>query len=462
MEHARSFRSIARTAPDTRTAANHVMTELVSRLRDRFVGVWHDADPKTTIDGLAYTSAEQESNEAELGSFVGLLTRESRRAGRRREIDAAGERRIVRAFAGLATGALRWDGRQIEPLLSSGFRDALRAFPVRARRFDPSLRPADIYQAARNALTMHCLQSLLGVPVESTPAVLGYSLLYPYTDNLLDEASLDAEAKLAFSRRFAERLRGREVVPGDRREARIFELVAMIEGQYPRDRFPGVFESLLAIHHAQERSVALLGGAAPLPRRTIVEIAVEKGGASVLADGYLVAGALTPAQAECIFGLGVFLQLRDDLEDVEDDAACGLGTVFSAPPDACLDEATARALAVGRAVLGALDCFDAPSARPVRDIMARSLQLTISDAAASFPARYSPTYLDDLERRSPFRFARLAAERKRLTRAKGSLTGLLEAWIAEEEGVRHPSAGGPLAARPPKSRAPIWMVRGEA
>ena len=157
---------------------------------------------------------------------------------------------------------------------------------------------------------------------------------------------------------------------------------------------------------------------------------MEKGGTSVLADGYLVAGALTPAQAECIFGLGVFLQLRDDLEDVEDDGACGLATVFSARRDGCLDEPTARALAVGAAVLDRLDCFDAPTARPVRDIMARSLQLTISDAAASFPARYTPAYLDELERRSPFRFACLAAQRKRLTRAKGSLTGLLESWIA--------------------------------
>jgi hypothetical protein len=406
------------------------MTDLVSRLRDMFVGVWHDADPATTIDGPAYTPAEHESNEGQLRAFVDLLTRESRRAGRRRDVDAAGERRIVGAFTTLATGALRWDGRHLEPLLSNGFRDALRAFPIRARCFDSSLRAADIYQAARNALTMHCLQALLGVSVESTPAVLGYSLLYPYTDNLLDDESLDVAAKLAFSQRLADRLRGREVEPAGPREARIFQLVAMIEGQYPRARFPGVFASLLSIHHAQERSIALLAGATPLPRRTIVGIGVEKGGTSVLADGYLVAGALTPAQVGCIFGLGVFLQLRDDLEDVEDDEALGLATVFSTRRDGCLDRPTARALAIGADVLGRLDCFDAPTARPVRDIMARSLLQTIADAAASFPTRYTPAYLSELERRSPFRFAYLAAQRRRLSRANGSLTGLLESWIA--------------------------------
>ena len=444
MGHALSSRTTARTPPDTRMTDNHGMTELVSRLRDTFVGIWHDADRKTTIDGPAYTPAEQASNEVELEAFVDLLARESRRAGRRRDMDLAAERRIVHAFANLATGALRWDGRELEPLLANGFRDALRAFPIQARRFDASLRPADIYQAARNALTMHCLQCLLGVPVESTPAVVGYSLLYPYTDNLLDDESLDVAAKLSFSRRLADRLRGREVAPFDSREARIFDLVAMIEGQYPRARFPDVFASLLAIHSAQERSLALLGGATPLPTQTIVEIGVEKGGTSVLADGYLVAGALTPAQAECIFGLGVFLQLRDDLEDVEDDGACGLRTVFSARRDACLDDPTARALAVGGAVLDRLDGFQASSARPVRDIMARSLQLTIADAAASFPTRYTSTYLAELERRSPFRFACLASQRRRLTQAKGSLTGLLESWIAEEA-ERPRAAGGRLA-----------------
>ena len=441
---------------------NHVMTDLVSRLRDTFVGIWRDADPNATIDGPACTPSGHERNEVELAAFVDVLTRQSRRARRLRDIDAAGERRIVRAFGSLATGALGWDGRQLEPLLSSGFRDALRAFPIRARRFDKSLRPADIYQAARNALTMHCLQSLLGVPVESTPAVLGYSLLYPYTDNLLDDRSLGVAAKLAFSRRLADRLRGREVEPNDPREARIFDLVAMIEGQYPRARFPDVFESLLAIHHAQERSIGLLARGTPLPGGTIVEIAVEKGGTSVLADGYLVAGALTPAQAECIFGLGVFLQLRDDLEDVEDDGACGLTTVFSAGRDVCLDEPTARALSVGAAVLDRLECFNAPSARPVRDIVARSLQLTISDAAASFPARYTPAYLGELERRSPFRFECLAAERKRLTRAKGSLTGLLEAWIAEGEDVPLPSADGQPAVRLRGRRAANITVQSEA
>jgi hypothetical protein len=419
------------------------MNDEIRRLRDVFVGVWEAADPEATFDGPAVTAAAHARNETKLSAFVDVLESESRRVRRRRRsgVDADAEGRVLSAFASFAVGALGWERSHVEGALAEGFRDALRAFPVQARRFDPSLSTADIYQAARNALTLHCLQSLLGARVEPTPALLGYSLLYPYTDNVLDDPGIEPASKLAFGRRLGERLRGGQVSPAGVREARIFDLVAMIESQYPRARCPCVFESLLAIHDAQVRSVALMSGAAPLAARTLIEIAAEKGGTSVLADGYLVSGELTPRQAECIFGLGVFLQLRDDLEDVHDDGAAGVRTVFSAHETERLDEPTARALAIGAAVLGRLACFDAPQAAPVRAIMARSLQLTIADAAASFPALYSDGYLRALERRSPFRFACLAAQRRRLSRANGSLTGLLERWLAERATV---SAGGLL------------------
>ncbi|HEY3380799.1 MAG TPA: hypothetical protein VGK32_03465 [Vicinamibacterales bacterium] len=420
------------------------MNETIGRLRDTFVAIWDAADPDTTIDGPAYAPDVKARHEAELAALVDVLAAESRRVRRRRQIGDDGERRVLAAFGRFAGGTLGWNRQALEGELGVGFREALRAFPIHSRRFDRSLPSADIYQAARNALTMHCLQGLLGVPIESTPAVLGYSLLYPYTDNLLDDRTLDVATKLAFGRRLGRRLRGDDVVPVGSREARIFQLVGMIEGQFPRSRYPRVFDSLLAIHDAQVRSLALLVGPTSPTPRTMIEIAVEKGGTSVLADGYLVSGSLTPAQAECIFGLGVFLQLRDDLEDVNDDGASGLLTVFSSHRARRLDEPTARALAIGAAVLERLPCFDSAQAAPIRDIMARSLQLTIADAAASFPSLYGAPYLRALERRSPFRFSCLAEQRRRLSRANGSLTGLLERWI--EESAAPPAATERLSA----------------
>jgi hypothetical protein len=404
----------------------------IDRLRELYVGVWDGADPAGPPDGRAYDSGEQSRNEAELRAFAGVLASEARRA-HRRGASKAGERRVMPAFARFAVNALDWKRDWFEGDASTGFEKALRDFPVQARQFDPTLSPAEIYQAARNALTMHCLQALLGLRVEFTRAVLAYSLLYPYTDNLLDDPDLAASQKLGFGLRLGRRLRGGSVEPSGEREARIFELVAMIERQFPRAQFPPLFDSLLAIHDAQMKSLALLSVSPGSDPRMLVRIAVEKGGTSVLADGYLVAGTLTPAQAECIFGLGVFLQLRDDLEDVEDDAAHGVRTVFSSRRHGQLDEPAARSLAVGRAVLDRLSCFDRPSSAPIRAVMAQSLRLTITDAAASFPSRFGQSFLQALERRSPFRLTSITAARRRVSKANGTLTALLERWLEEAE-----------------------------
>jgi hypothetical protein len=403
------------------------MRQTLDELRNTFVSLWHGAAALRDEDWRIYSPGEQGESEGRLRAFVDLLSVDARCA---RDAGVAGrdaQDRLLAGFIAFVCPTLGWDRRSLEGLLEE-FPPAMDQFRLEARRFDPSLSAADIYQGARNAITMLCLQRLLGVAVGVTPAVLGYSLLYPYTDNFLDDASIGKAAKAAFVARFGDRLAGRRVDPADRLEAHVFGLVESIEGQYPRDRYPQVFDALLAIHAAQLRSVALL--ASPTPR-DVIEIAVEKGGTSVLADGYLVAGTLTRAQAECLYGLGVFLQLRDDLEDLADDRRRKQATVFSSLRwYRRLDDPTMRTLAIGRAVLDRLETFEAPSARLVRDLMTKSLLLTITDAAASAARRYSRSFREMLERHSPFRFAFLIEQRRRVSRAQGSFTGMLEAWVA--------------------------------
>ena len=112
----------------------------------------------------------------------------------------------------------------------------------------------------------------------------------------------------------------------------MFRLVEMIEGQYPRPVFPDVYLGLLAIHRGQCRSLDQQGGASR-GDIDVLSISLAKGGSSVLADGYLVAGSLTDAEAEFLFGYGTLLQLLDDLQDVTADRAAGHVTIFSRVAD---------------------------------------------------------------------------------------------------------------------------------
>jgi hypothetical protein len=204
----------------------------------------------------------------------------------------------------------------------------------------------------------------------------------------------------------------------------------MIEGQFGRSRYPQVFESLLAIHRAQEKSLLLARHNGSPHDVDVLGITFEKGGASVLADGYLAAGALTEAQAEFIFGWGVFLQLGDDLQDVQEDMRNRRLTLFSqAAGHRPLDALTNRTLQFGTRALARLDDFGAPGSEPVKELVKRSGVALLVNAAGAAGRLFSEAYLRELETHSPFRFSFLNKRRKEFTRKQGLLTRLIEAFV---------------------------------
>ncbi|MFZ3106590.1 MAG: hypothetical protein WA105_04330, partial [Candidatus Hydromicrobium sp.] len=150
---------------------------------------------------------------------------------------------------------------------------------------------------------------MMDLPVELTPSVFAYSMLYPYTDNYLDNPHITSESKTIFSQRFQQRINGEKIVPGNTDEKNIFNLIGMIEEQYERSRYPKVYESLLAINHGQTKSIRLLDTSGSLKETDVLKICIEKGGASVLADGYLVSSSLTESQERFLFGFGAYLQM---------------------------------------------------------------------------------------------------------------------------------------------------------
>jgi hypothetical protein len=276
------------------------------------------------------------------------------------------------------------------------------------------------------------MQVVLGLPVAVTPAVFAYSLLYPYTDNFLDDPAIDALAKARFSRRFAKRLAGEEIDPEGSIETTICALLAMIEGQFERSRYPQVYASLLAIHNAQTRSLALLNKDLSPYEVDRLRICFEKGGTSVLADGYLVAGDLTTAQQEFMFFYGALTQLVDDLEDVERDVRSGVITVFGQTARAWkLDGITSRTLRFGERALDAMQALEAPGAEALLSLLRRSLNPLLVAQAGSIGKYYTSTYLTALEAYSPMPFDFLRRQRKDLERRGVSPIGLLEALAGE-------------------------------
>jgi hypothetical protein len=256
--------------------------------------------------------------------------------------------------------------------------------------------------------------------------VTAYSLLYPYTDNYLDDPTVGRALKRAFNRRLRLWLSGESAPPATEREGKVYELVRLIERNVPRATAPDLYASLRAIHDAQCRSLRLRRERRPAEGE-VLAVTFEKGGTSVLADAYLAVGKLDPAQVEFAFGWGVFLQLADDLQDLAEDGSAGIATPFSqAAGRVALDGLTSRLLGFGDAVLVRLDGFREEQLGPLKHLIRDSASSMVVGAAGAARGFYTPAYFADLERRSRFRFSYLDRCRSSFLRSSGRLGRLVE------------------------------------
>jgi hypothetical protein len=320
--------------------------------------------------------------------------------------------------------------QQLDLLPVDDFSAAAKDFVRQARAFDPSISSEDIYQAGRNSWTANSLQWLLAAPLQCSPSIFAYSMLYPYTDNYLDDESIPTATKLAFNERFRQRLLGGHLSPANTHERIIFELVGLVEQQYARGSYPAVFESLLDIHTGQVKSLRLVRRGAAPGEADVLGISLEKGGTSVLTDGYLIKGTLNPAQREFCFGFGVFAQLLDDMEDIQPDIAAGRLTVYSqAAGHWKLDCLTNRTFHFGSKILSQLAGFDI--AEPIKALIWRGARSILIDTASRVEQYYTPAYLRELETHSPFRFSFLSKQRKDFSRRNGSIIRLIETFAPQ-------------------------------
>ena len=215
-------------------------------------------------------------------------------------------------------------------------------FLQKGQRYDPSISSDELFKAGRTVWFMIAFQMQLNLPLALTDSIFGYNMLYPYTDDLVDCNDIGPEAKRDFARVFLERLLVGESSydPARRfngqqssteelqlpdslqaqagRVVKIFDMVKFIENDWQRDDdHRGVYMSLATIHESQMKSILqharIDDGYAP-SMADIERVSAEKGGASLIAAGYLIEGRLTRAKMAYLEYLGFGLQLLDDLQ----------------------------------------------------------------------------------------------------------------------------------------------------
>jgi hypothetical protein len=391
------------------------LAEDVARYKKEYLHMWWQTPTTFPELGNTYPETEQKSIESELFCFI------DRTSVKLDDYpDDQTERKVwMEEFI----AEVKEFGKRFLDMsdlyLDSVFQDdavrSTRAFVDQAKAFDPALQIEDVYQALRNAWIMNSLQMYLHLDVKYSDSLFAYSMIYPYMDNYLDDASLPLEEKLLLVKKLRDGLEGQGFKPGNRNEEKIQKLIKMIESEYKREHFPSVYQSLLAIFNAQLRSLTQQKGHTLPFEGDILDLSFEKGGTSVLADGYLVSGTLEKQQANFCFGFGAFLQLADDIQDMVVDQKNDHATVFSLPAGKySLDNLSNKLLNfVFKTVDEKLDEQDL-KAKSLKELILRNCTLLILEAIGKNRSCFSREYGRKMERHFPIRFSRLKKLRKKL------------------------------------------------
>ena len=393
---------------------------------DRYAALWAGArcGPPTPI--TVFSPKEQRRNEREVDRLVLLIEKELPDCPADFWQRKTWRERLLRELLKVAEERLGYPQSHLRIIFSPEYFSVTRTFVREARSFDHAISTEALSQALRNVWVMNWIQMFLGGIPAMSPSLFAYSLLYPYTDNFLDQSGVSTEDKVELNQNLGLRLAGEQVQARGSYDQVMFRLIGMIESEYPRSDFPEVFSALLAIQAGQVKSLMQQGESPALDADETLRVSMEKGGASVLADGYLVAGKLRRKAAAFCFGLGVLLQLSDDLQDLQSDLAATRWTIFSRTAlRSSLDGTTSRLYWFMRRVLASATRNSSSRCGVLTDLIRRNCLYLMLRAIAQNRQFYTAEYLKQMEPCSPLRFGYLEEQCRTVESKYATVTGTL-------------------------------------
>lgn len=377
---------------------------------DHFVSIWEKSPTHFPGFNRIYSQAEKLERENNFEQIQEKLKLLQSRSAVKKLRSSNPESKFFPVFKSFLHDIFDFEEAHLEIILSEEFRNVSKDFFYKAREFGPELSPENIYQGLRNVWIMNGLQLMMNIPVEITPSIFAYSMIYPYSDNLLDDPNISALEKQEFSVKFNDRLHGKNPQPKNHAESQLFQLVGMFENQFNRNDFPEVYESLYAIQKGQTDSLKLLNKSG-LTNAEIRRICFEKGGTSVLADGYLVAGKLSQKEEQALIGYGIYLQLLDDIQDINEDIIARTNTMCTAFKPSEFGEFVNRTIHFGRTALDEMKCFTAPNVDVFLNLMNRSIETMIIESIGLNNSGFTENYLVEMENFSPLHFDFIRAKK---------------------------------------------------
>ncbi len=292
----------------------------------------------------------------------------------------------------------------MKPQELTAFYQELMEFARHARHFAPELSFGELGQAIRNYIVFAMFKVINRNPTDcgsnsgySNPG-FGYSMLYPFTDNYIDNIVNSTSDKLEYNRLIRDTLEGKQVQFKDNYYKKTHLLLKAIEEGYPRDKDTGIYTLLLMMLEAQEESLGQQSKKNILTPEQRLDISLFKGGVSVLVDRYLINKPLTEEDYLFYLGFGFFLQLADDLQDIGEDSHNGYQTIFTLVLEQSYEEKTVNKLL--NFLHGIMEAYSAEN-NSFKEFVKQSSYLLIYSSVIGSKEFFSEEYIHQIERRLP-------------------------------------------------------------
>lgn len=371
----------------------------VSRLCEQGIREWQNTNCSTSLSSYYISEKEQQHTQeqiekllSQMKPFMDAFPKQKMAQHQWRKKGEAWIQGIVKQDEVFLMASMKEEHQEL-------FMEVTKRFLQDARLFDSSLSIEDIGQAMRNVWIIVILQCIFAKHTGYHKAMFAYSMLYPYSDNYLDDAAIDIEEKKQFNAWFTKRLKGESVELRNEHQKKISALVDMIEEVFPREDYPEVFTSLLWIQEAQVLSLLQQDGNQRCSLDKLLAISYQKGGTSVVADGFLIDGELKEEEMRFCMQYGFMLQIGDDLQDATNDVNNHHQTLISTSLHMPLDAVFMKLVQYTKDILApSIVCEDAE----LLDFVLKDCLLLLFIAVVDTKQYYSDSLYQEVLRCLPF------------------------------------------------------------
>lgn len=322
--------------------------------------------------------------------------------------------------------------------LFADFEKATKEFVRQTRGFDSEISLEDIWQALRNYFIYAVIADLQGQEQECKRSALFYSLLYPYTDNYIDEKSHTPKEKKAYNAMIRNALCGIAVTIEDKNAENTIaenkvaqktcDLIQGLLEEYTGEKRKELQNLLLWMLEAQSNSICQQSGKEELTEQEILGISVYKGSMSVLIDYFFTTAEMKQKEIEFYMKFGFLLQLADDLQDIEEDKKIGSQTIMvRAAVKGKLEEVLNRLFHYTKHIFAEFT----PVNHQLKAFMKENCYSMLIGSALSKEAYLSKDYIKKLESFFPIHKDGLQRQPKMPEKSDGRMMQILDMLVSE-------------------------------